>query len=185
MKLNYVSYRVFSIVKIPTQFPVMVLKKLVTKEKLPSFLSLAVKKNTEFCFHSNIFPRKLDKENWTVATIRATPNLQTFTFFLRVAGPGCLSRIRIFGIPDPGYRILIFSIPDSGPASKSFKYFNPKNGFLSARKYDPGCSMFIPDPDHDFLLIPDPRQKGTVSRIRIRNTVFSLAKVSVLVLVDG
>jgi hypothetical protein len=33
--------------------------------------------------------------------------------------------------------------------------------------------MFIPDPDLDFLPIPDPGsrgQKGTGSRIRIRNT---------------
>jgi hypothetical protein len=45
--------------------------------------------------------------------------------------------------------------------------------FLSSRKYDPGCSSRIPDPDADFLPIPDPGsrgQKGTGSRIRIRNT---------------
>jgi hypothetical protein len=46
--------------------------------------------------------------------------------------------------------------------------------FLSSRKYDPGCSSRIPDPDADFLPIPDPGSrgpKGTGSRIRIRNTV--------------
>jgi hypothetical protein len=35
--------------------------------------------------------------------------------------------------------------------------------------------MFIPDPDLDFLPIPDPGsrdQKGTGSRIRISNTVY-------------
>ncbi len=91
-----------------------------------------------------------------------------------VADPGCLSRIpgptffhpesririRILSIPDPGFRIRI----------KEFKYFNPKNCFLSSRKYDPGCSsrIRIPEPDPDFLPIPDPRsrgQKGTGSRI--------------------
>jgi hypothetical protein len=33
--------------------------------------------------------------------------------------------------------------------------------------------LFIPDPDPDFLPIPDPEsrdEKGTLSRIRIRNT---------------
>ncbi len=49
-----------------------------------------------------------------------------------------------FSIPDPnffhpGFRIRI----------KEFKYFNPKKGFLSSRKYDSGCSsrIRIPDPD--------------------------------------
>ncbi len=53
----------------------------------------------------------------------------------------CGSRIRIF----PS-RIRI----------KEFKYFNPKKWFLSSRKYDPGCSSRIPDPDPYFLPIPDP-----------------------------
>ncbi len=74
-------------------------------------------------------------------------------------------------IPDPnclhpGSRIRI----------KEFKYFNPKKTkkwFLTSKKYDPGCSSRIPDPDADFLPIPDPGfwgQKGTRSQIRIRNT---------------
>ncbi len=77
-------------------------------------------------------------------------------------------------IPDPnclhpGSRIRI----------EEFKYFNPKKWFLSSRKYDPGCSSRIPDPDADVLPTPDPGsgsrgQKGTGSRIRIRNTVFKL-----------
>ncbi len=71
--------------------------------------------------------------------------------------------IRIFSIPAPGSRIRI----------KEFKYFHPKNCFLYSRKYDQGC--FIPDPNPDFLPIPDPAsrgKKGTGSRIRIRNTDF-------------
>jgi hypothetical protein len=81
---------------------------------------------------------------------------------IRDVYPG--SRIRLFSIPDPnclhpGSRILI----------EEFKYFNPKKNkkwFLSSKKYDPGCSSRIPDPDVDFLLsriqeskrhpIPDP-----------------------------
>jgi hypothetical protein len=66
--------------------------------------------------------------------------------------PGCLS--------DTGSRIRI--------SIKEFEYFNPKKWFLSTQKYDPGCPS-----DPDFLPIPDPGsrgQKGTGSRIRIRNT---------------
>jgi hypothetical protein len=84
-------------------------------------------------------------------------------------------------IPDPGSDFFPSRIPDpncSHPGSqiriKEFKYFNPKKWFISYRKYDLGCSSRIPDPDPDFLPIPDPGvkkgQKGTGSRIRIRNT---------------
>ncbi len=59
----------------------------------------------------------------------------------RIPDPNCLH---------PGSRILI----------KEFMYFNPQTNpkklFLSSKKYDPGCSSRIPDPDSDFLPIPDP-----------------------------
>jgi hypothetical protein len=58
-------------------------------------------------------------------------------------------------IPDP-----TFFHPGSRIRIKEFKYFNPKKTkkwFLSYRKYDPGCSSRIPDPD--FLPIPDPGVK--------------------------
>jgi hypothetical protein len=44
---------------------------------------------------------------------------------------------------------------------KEFKYFKTKILFLSSRKYYPGCSTWIPDPDLDFCpyLIPDPGVK--------------------------
>ncbi len=96
---------------------------------------------------------------------------------IRDVYPG--SRIRLFSIPDPnclhpGSRILI----------KECKYFNPqkaKKWFLSSKKYDPGCSSRIPDPDADFLpsRIPDPGVKKVPnpgSRIRIRNTERNLEK---------
>jgi hypothetical protein len=61
-----------------------------------------------------------------------------------VADPGCLSRIRIFSIPDPG------------SASK-------KKLFLSSRKYDPGCSSRIRIQIRILILyplrIPDPGVK--------------------------
>jgi hypothetical protein len=50
-----------------------------------------------------------------------------------VADLGCLSRIRIFSIPDPGSAFCI----------KEFKYFNPKKWLLSSQNYDPGCSSRI------------------------------------------
>jgi hypothetical protein len=84
-------------------------------------------------------------------------------------------------IPDPGSEFFPSRI-----RIKEFKYFNPKKCFLSSRKYDLGCSSrirfltsypsripgskrhWIPDPDPDFLPIPDSGgQKGTGSQIRI------------------
>jgi hypothetical protein len=52
-------------------------------------------------------------------------------------------------------------IPD--PGSEFFPYRSAssiltKKLFLSSRKYDPG--LFIPDPDPDFLLIPDSGSRG-------------------------
>jgi hypothetical protein len=81
-------------------------------------------------------------------------------------------------IPDlnffhPGSRVK--KILGSRIRIKIFKYFNQKI-VLSSRKYDPGCfsRIRIPDRDLDFLPILDPGsrgQKGTGSRIRVRNTV--------------
>ena len=80
-----------------------------------------------------------------------------------VADPGCLSRIRIFSIPDPNFFNL-----GSRIRIKKFKYFNPKNWFLSSLKYDPSCSSRIRIP---FFTHPrSSGQKGIGSRIRIRNT---------------
>jgi hypothetical protein len=78
-------------------------------------------------------------------------------------------------IPDP-----TFFHPGSRIHIEEFKYFNPKKSFLSSRKHDPGCSsrIRIPDPDPDFLPIPDPGVKKATdpgSRIRIRNTGITLS----------
>ncbi len=81
------------------------------------------------------------------------------------------SRIRLFSIPNPGSELSPSRIPD--PHQSILTPKKPKKWFLSSRKYDPGCSYRIPDAD--FLPIPDPGsrgQKGTGSRIRIRNTGF-------------
>jgi hypothetical protein len=81
-------------------------------------------------------------------------------------------RIRIFSIPDPRSRIQ--GQNDSGSRIQIHIKESEKL-FLGSRKYDPGClsRIRIPDPDHNFFPNPDPRsrgQKGTGSRIRIRNT---------------
>jgi hypothetical protein len=67
-----------------------------------------------------------------------------------VADPGCLSRIRLFPIPDP-------NCLHPGSASKNLSILTPKKWFPNSRKYDPGCSSRIPYPDADFLPIPDPQ----------------------------
>jgi hypothetical protein len=69
-------------------------------------------------------------------------------------------------IPDPGSdflpsriprsQIRIVPIPDPG-SSKNLSILTQKKWFLSSRKYDPGCSFRIPDPD--FLPIPNPGVK--------------------------
>ncbi len=69
-------------------------------------------------------------------------------------------------IPDPGSDFFHpgSELSPSRILIKEFKYFNPqksKKRFLSSKKYDPGCSSWIPDPDADFLpsRIPDPGVK--------------------------
>jgi hypothetical protein len=76
----------------------------------------------------------------------------------------------------PGSRIRMVFLPGSRIRITEFKYFNPKKLFLNSKKYDPGCSSRIQDPDPCFLPIPDigsRGQNGTRSRIRIRNTGFN------------
>jgi len=75
---------------------------------------------------------------------------------ISVTDPGCF----FFRIPDPNFSISDpnFSIPDPGSASKnSSTVFLTQNLFLRYREYDPGCSMFIPDPDFFLsrIRIPD------------------------------
>ncbi len=90
-----------------------------------------------------------------------------------VADPGCLSRIRLFSIPDPGSRIPDPNCLHPGSASKNLSILTLKKNkqkklFLSSRKYDvhPGSRIRMLTFYH-----PGSRgQKGTGSRIRIRNT---------------
>ena len=87
---------------------------------------------------------------YSVVRIRDVPGSDFFPS--RIPDPNCLY---------PGSRIRI----------KEFKFITQKR-FLSSRKYEPGWSSRILDPDADFLPIPDPGsrgQKGNRSRIWIRN----------------
>jgi hypothetical protein len=110
-----------------------------------------------------------------------------------MTSPGChfASRKQCCGsgmfIPDPGSdffpsRILdrTDSIPDPGSASKNLSILTRKQWFLSSRKYDPGCSSRISDPDADFLPIPDPEVKkapdpGSGSATLLESVLFLLA----------
>jgi hypothetical protein len=69
-----------------------------------------------------------------------------------------------FLIPDPTFFHPGSEFFPSRIRIKEFKYFNPKKWFLSSRKYDPGCSSRIPDPDPDFLPIRDPGVKKAPDR---------------------
>jgi hypothetical protein len=67
-------------------------------------------------------------------------------------------------IPDPTFFHPGSELSPSRILIKEFNYFNPKKAkklFLSSKKYYPGCSSRIPDPDADFLQsrIPDPGVK--------------------------
>jgi hypothetical protein len=72
----------------------------------------------------------------------------SFQFFVPVRNePKCsVSEFFPSRIPDPGVRI------------KEFKYFNPKNCFISSPKHDPGCLFRIWI--LIFLPIPDPGSRG-------------------------
>jgi hypothetical protein len=87
-----------------------------------------------------------------------------------VADSGCLSRIRLFSIPDPGSELSPSRIPNPRSSSKNLSILTPKNPkkwFLSSKKYDPGCSSRIrmltfypsriPDPEVKRHRIPDPQ----------------------------
>ncbi len=84
--------------------------------------------------------------------------------WISVADPGCLSRILMFSIPDPGSEFFPSRIP--GPHQRVW-VFEPQKMISKLSKIRSG--FFILDPDPDFLPIPDPRsrgRKGTGSRIR-------------------
>ncbi len=81
--------------------------------------------------------------------------------------PGTLSSRELRQVICPVLRILdVYPGSELSPSRiriKEFKYFNPqktKKWVLSSRKYDPGCSSRIPDPDADFLPIPGPGSRG-------------------------
>ncbi len=93
-------------------------------------------------------------------------HLTLYTLTCSIADPGCLSRIRLFSIPDPGSELSPYRIPDP---HQRIKYFNPKSTekwFLSSRKYYPGCSSRIPDPG--VKKAPDPGSGSATLLTRAR-----------------
>ncbi len=103
-------------------------------------------------------------------------NVQRYRYRNLEADPGCLSRVLDPNFFYPRSRIQVQK--DSGSAStwKEFKYFIPKNLFLSSRKYDPGCSYRIRI--SWFFTYHGSWIQGSKcsrARIRIRNTAWKLA----------
>ncbi len=89
-------------------------------------------------------------------------NFKEIIAVLRIRDVYPVSRI-LFFYPS---RIRIFFHPVS--ASKIFKYFNPN---IVSKLSEIWSGLFIPDPDPDFLPIPDPVSRGHKGH-RIRNTAF-------------
>jgi len=82
-------------------------------------------------------------------------------------------------VPDPGSELSPSRIPYPGSASKNLSILapkKPKKWFLSSRKYDPGCSSRIPDPDADFLPIPDPGS-GSATLVSLPNIRWKIVGV--------
>jgi hypothetical protein len=90
--------------------------------------------------------------------------IQIRSHMKKIGNPQCCGSGRF--ISDPGSeffpsRIRIFHFPDPGSASKN-KYFNPKNCFLSSRKYYLGCPpririlIFLPILDPGVKKASDP-----------------------------
>ncbi len=80
-----------------------------------------------------------------------------------VADPGRLPRIHIFSIPD-----LIFFHP--GFVLKNSSILTQK---IVTKLSEIWSGLFIPDPDPDFLPIPNPRSRGKkATGTRIRNTAW-------------
>ncbi len=72
----------------------------------------------------------------------------------------CLSRILDPNFFHPGSRVKKIPEPGSRVKKRSYVFLTQKL-FLSSQKYDPGCSsrIQIPDPNLDFLPIPDQEVK--------------------------
>jgi hypothetical protein len=132
-----------------------------------------VKKNTEFCFPSNILKIKLLRQYVQHQIYRPS--------HLRFADPGCLFRIMDPNFWHPGYLIFIFSIPDFRIRIKEFKYFNTKKWFLSSRKYDPDCPSWIPDPG--VKKAPDPGSGSATLLQIISYSIFQASQVNIFLVV--
>ncbi len=132
------------------------------------------------------FLRPLDKKSYLQALSTyitgpcfLKPHNYTDIQRIRDVFPG--SRIRIFSIPDPGYRVEKIPDPGSGTASKNLSILTQK---IVSKLLEILSRMFIPDPDLDFFTHPGSRnQKGTGSRIRNIANIFSHPLCSIRVTV--
>ncbi len=90
----------------------------------------------------NTIPYRTRPGTYPAAFHRPLFNISFLCF--SVADPGCLSRIRIFSIPDPG------------SASKNLSILSRK---MVSKLSEIRSGFFIPNPDPDFSPIPDPGVK--------------------------
>ncbi len=91
-----------------------------------------------------ILPNPNTNPTYLVSRMTTMTNIKSELSPSRIPDPNCLH---------PGSRIRTVSIPDPG-SSKNLSILTPKKAkkwVLSSKKYDPGCSSRIPDPDADFL----------------------------------
>jgi hypothetical protein len=93
---------------------------------------------------------------WTYSEGKTKGDHLNRWIFTSVEDQECLS------ILDPN-----FFHPGSRSRIEEFMYFIAKKWFLSSRKYDPGCSLFIPDPNPDFYPSRFPIQGSKSHRSRI------------------
>jgi hypothetical protein len=107
-------------------------------------------------------PMSEAKEVWKFSS----PVLRIWDFYPR--SPIRIFPSRIQGKKDSGSRIRI--------RIEEFKYFEPKKLFVSSRKYDPGCSSWIPQILISYkhccgyvMFIPDPGLTRPVSRSASKN----------------
>ncbi len=80
---------------------------------------------------------------------------------IRDVYPGSQIRIIPSQIPDPRSRVIKISGSWVRIRIKEFNHFEPKKLFLSSRKYDPGCSSRMPDPDLDIFTHPGSGIRGS------------------------
>jgi hypothetical protein len=106
-----------------------------------STVSIQVKQSHTFILKIYYNVKEYKIGYWAVRLLSQLPkgHCQQQVVYNQCYGSGMFFRIPDQTFFHPGSRIRIFSIRES--------ILTPKKLFLISRKYDPGCSFRIPDPD--------------------------------------